>query len=100
MFEFLNFELIVHDSAGGVLFRVVTWIITVIIGAVPALCARCAKTPPMTTSNLLGVASDKSEDGLSREHSLGSDDLLLFEDSDFVPISNEGTTTPKNQARP
>ena len=28
-------------------FRVVTWIITVIIGAVPALCPRCAKTPPM-----------------------------------------------------
>ena len=27
-------------------FRVVTWILTVIIGAVPALCARCAKTPP------------------------------------------------------
>ena len=27
-------------------FRVVTWIITVIIGAVRALCARCAKTPP------------------------------------------------------
>ena len=46
MFEFLSFELIVHDSAGGVVFRVVTWIITVIIGAVPALCPRCAKTPP------------------------------------------------------
>ena len=30
--------------------------------------------PFMTTSNLLGVASDESEDGLSREHSLGSDD--------------------------
>ena len=42
MFEFLSFELIVHDSAGGVVFRVVTWIITVIIG----LCPRCAKTPP------------------------------------------------------
>ena len=28
-------------------FRVVTWIITVIIGAVPALCPRCAKTPPV-----------------------------------------------------
>ena len=38
MFEFVSFELIVHDSAGGVVFRVVTWIITVIIGAVPALC--------------------------------------------------------------
>ena len=38
MFEFLSFELIVHDSAGGVVFRVVTWIITVIIGAVRALC--------------------------------------------------------------
>ena len=29
-------------------FRVVTWIITVIIGAVRALCPRCAKTPPMS----------------------------------------------------
>ena len=29
-----------------VVFRVVTWIITVIIGAVRALCPRCAKTPP------------------------------------------------------
>ena len=38
MFEFLRFELIVHDSAGGVVFRVVTWIITVINGAVRALC--------------------------------------------------------------
>ena len=38
MFEFLSFELIVHDSAGVVVFRVVTWIITVMIGAVPALC--------------------------------------------------------------
>ena len=38
MFEFSRFELIVHDSAGGVVFRVVTWIITVIIGAVRALC--------------------------------------------------------------
>ena len=28
-------------------FRVVTWIIAVIIGAVRALCPRCAKTPPM-----------------------------------------------------
>ena len=28
-------------------FRVVTWIITAIIGAVRALCPRCAKTPPM-----------------------------------------------------
>ena len=47
MFEFFSsFELIVHDSAGGVVFRVVTWIITAIIGAVRALCARCAKTPP------------------------------------------------------
>ena len=45
MFEFLRFELIVHDSAGGVVFRVVTWIITVMIGAVPALCARCRKRP-------------------------------------------------------
>ena len=43
MFEFLSFELIVHDSAGGVVFRVVTWIITVIIGAVRALCPRCAR---------------------------------------------------------
>ena len=48
MFEFLSFELIVHDSAGGVVFRVVTWIITVIIGAVRVLCLRCAKTPPKT----------------------------------------------------
>ena len=38
MFEFLSFELIVHDSAGGLVFRVVTWIITAILGAVPALC--------------------------------------------------------------
>ena len=30
-----------------VVFRVVTWIIIVIIGAVPALCQRCAKTPPV-----------------------------------------------------
>ena len=34
MFEFSRFELVVHDSAGGVVFRVVTWIIIVIIGAV------------------------------------------------------------------
>ena len=34
--------------------------------------------PLMTTSNLLGVANDESEDRLSREHSLGSDDQLLF----------------------
>ena len=38
MFEFLSFELIVHDSAGGVVFRGAPGIITVIIGAVPALC--------------------------------------------------------------
>ena len=50
MFEFLSFELIVHDSAGGGGFRVVTWIITVIIGAVPVLCPRCAKTPPKSCS--------------------------------------------------
>ena len=31
-----------------VVFRVVTWIITVIIGAVRALCPRRAKTPPKT----------------------------------------------------
>ena len=35
MFEFLSFELIVRR---WVVFRVVTWIITVIIGAVRALC--------------------------------------------------------------
>ena len=47
--------------------------------------------PLMTTSNLLGVASDESEDGLSREHSLGSDDQLLF----YKPTSN---ATPTCQA--
>ena len=52
MFEFLSFELIVHDSAGGVVFRVITWIITVIIGTVPALCPRCAKTPPYPVPNI------------------------------------------------
>ena len=52
----------------------------------------------MTTSNLLGVASDESEDGLSREHSLGSDGQLLFSDTESVPRSNEGTTTPKKTA--
>ena len=54
--------------------------------------------PLMTTSNLLGVASDESEDGLSREHSLGSDDQLLFSDTESVPSSNEGTATPKKTA--
>ena len=34
--------------------------------------------PLMTTYNLLGVASDQSEDGLSRQHSLGCDAQLLF----------------------
>ena len=51
--------------------------------------------PLMTTSNLLGVASDESEDGLSREHSLGSDDQLLFSDTESVPSSNKGASTPK-----
>ena len=54
--------------------------------------------PLMTTSNLLGVASDESEDGLSREHSLGSDDQLLFSDTESVPSSNEGSATPKKTA--
>ena len=45
MFEFLSFELIVHDSAGGVVFRVVTWIITLIIGAVPAHTRKPRKRP-------------------------------------------------------
>ena len=44
---------------------------------------------------LLGVASDESEDQLSREHSLGSDDQLLFSDIEPVLSSNEGTSTPK-----
>ena len=52
----------------------------------------------MTKSNLLGVASDESEDGLSREHSLKSDDQLLFSDIESVPSSNEGTATPKKTA--
>ena len=44
-----------------VVFRVVTWIITVIIGAVPALCPRCAKTPPYTavTTTVLAARSSK-----------------------------------------
>ena len=54
--------------------------------------------PLMTKSNLLGVASDESEDGLSREHSLESDDQLLFSDTESVPSSNEGTATPKKTA--
>ena len=54
--------------------------------------------PLMTSSNLLGVASDESEDGLSREHSLGSDDQLLFSNTESVPSSNEGTATPKKTA--
>ena len=54
--------------------------------------------PLMTTSNLLGVASDESEDGSSREHSLGSDDQLLFSDTESVLSSNEGTATPKKTA--
>ena len=54
--------------------------------------------PLMTTSHLLGVARDESEDGLSREHSLGSDDQLLFSETESVPSSNEGTATPKKTA--
>ena len=50
--------------------------------------------PLMTTSNLLGVAGDESQDGLSREHSLGSDGQLLFSHIQFVPVNNEGTTIP------
>ena len=34
--------------------------------------------PLMTKSNLFGVASDESEDGLTREHSTGSDHELLW----------------------
>ena len=52
----------------------------------------------MTTSNLLGVASDESEDGLSREHSLGRDDQRLFSDTESVPSSNKGTATPEKTA--
>ena len=51
--------------------------------------------PLLTTSDLLGVASDESEDGLSREHSLESDDQLLFSDTESVPSSNKGSATPK-----
>ena len=51
MFEFLSFELIVHDSAGGVVFRVVTWITTVIIGAVRALC----ENAPLTNNECLAL---------------------------------------------
>ena len=58
----------------------------------------CAPLDLMTTSKLLGVASDESEDGLSREHSLGSDEQLLFSDPKSVPSSNEGTTTAKKTA--
>ena len=54
--------------------------------------------PLIPTSNLLGLASDESEDGLSREHSLGSDDQLLFSDTESVPSSNKGTATPKKPA--
>ena len=49
--------------------------------------------PLMTTSKLLGVASDACEDGLSREHSLGSDEQLLFSDKEIVPNGKEGTAT-------
>ena len=60
MFEFLSFELIVHDSAGGVVFRVVTWMITVIIGAVRALCenAPFAPTSPNNLVYLLAVSKN------------------------------------------
>ena len=54
--------------------------------------------PLMTTSNLLGTASDNSEDALSRKHSLKSDDKLLFSGTESVPSSNEGTTTSKKTA--
>ena len=54
--------------------------------------------PLMTTSNLLRVASDESADRLSREHSLGSDDQLLFSDTKSVPSNDKGTATPKKTA--
>ena len=52
----------------------------------------------MTTSKLLGVAIDESDDGQSLESDGSDDDRLLFEDSGFVPRSNEGITTPKKPA--
>ena len=54
--------------------------------------------PLMTTSKLFGVASDESEDGLSREHSLGRDDQRLFSDTVSLPSSNKGTATPETTA--
>ena len=56
-------------------FRVVTWIITVIIGAVPALCPRCAKTPPMTFT-LLVVVSTSPAWGLRDDRIPGTDQAV------------------------
>ena len=50
-------------------FRVVTWIITVIIDAVPALCPRCAKTPPEGPQAVMTSLLRTGPRGLGSRHS-------------------------------